>query len=111
MHLRIVQGGSRLAERGLEQQNVQILERLVVLLLFGLLAQVHDYWMVEVDFEVFLADHVAHGGRVVEGQGLHDTLYFGGPAILSGSDITGQYTWEFAAGGSFTVSNDHSEPL
>lgn len=67
---------------GFVKKQDKILDGFVVLVSLDLLSELLDDNVVGVDFQVLLGSHVTHGGGVLEGLGLHDSLHVGGPAIL-----------------------------
>merc|ERR1711963_1194524 len=85
----ILQAEPRAEESSLEEEQDEILHGLVVLVGLSSLPQVLHDAVVGVDLEVLLGGHVAHGGGVAQGLGLHDPLHVGGPAILRGDDTAG----------------------
>ncbi len=90
VRLRIIQWETRGKQCGLKQQDDQILHSFVVFIRIGLLPQgLHD-GMIRVDLQVFLGHHVAHGGVVPQGLGLHDPLHVGRPAVGAGHDTAGR---------------------
>lgn len=62
----VLEGESGRQKGGLEEEENQVLDRLVILVSVGLLAEGVDDRVVGVDLEVLLGSHVPHGGGISE---------------------------------------------
>ena len=79
----LVEREARREERGLEQQEHEVTDRLVALVGVSALAQLlHDH-VVRVDLQRLLARHVGRHRVVAQGLRLHDALHVGRPAVLA----------------------------
>mmetsp|Transcript_12723 Transcript_12723/g.20591 ORF Transcript_12723/g.20591 Transcript_12723/m.20591 type:complete len:561 (-) Transcript_12723:637-2319(-) len=78
----LLQREARGEQRRLEEQQHEVLHRLVRLVGVGTLAQLLHDDVVRVDLERLLRRHVPRHGRVPQRLRLHDALHVGGPPVL-----------------------------
>lgn len=86
----VLEAEARGEERGVEEEEDEVLDGLVVLVCGDLLAELRDDGVVGVDLERLLAGHVGGHAGVAERLRLHDALHVGGPAVLGGHEGAGR---------------------
>lgn len=82
----VVEGEAGGEESSLVKEPDKVLDGLVRGISVSLLAEGTDDAAVRVDLHGLLGGHVAHGGAVAEGLGLHDTLHVSGPTVLTSGE-------------------------
>jgi hypothetical protein len=78
-----LQGETRSEQRGIVKEPDEILDSLVALVSFGLLAKSSDNRVGGVDFHGLLGTHVSRLGSITKCLGLHNTFHVGGPSVLA----------------------------